>query len=227
MGGSFQIASIAGTAVRIHWTFFLLLAWVGYSDYAASGLSGALDSIAFVITLFACVVAHEFGHITAARRYGIRTPVVTVLPIGGVAALERMPRKPSEEIVVALAGPAVNVVIALVLSLFVRDLGTLEQANFLTDSTDFLSAVAQANIFLCLFNLIPAFPMDGGRVLRAALASWLGYERGTRIAGALGQILAVGFAFAAWRYHMPILFLIALFVFMAAGQESRAAALRR
>jgi Zn-dependent protease len=223
MGSSFEIARIAGTSVRVHMTFFLLLAYVAWVNYGdGGGWPAAIDGVTFVIALFACVVAHEFGHIFAARHYGIRTPVVTVLPIGGVASLERMPKKPSQEIAVALAGPAVNVVIALVLSLFVKDLSVEDGMAVLSSDTSFIKDLAYTNIMLVLFNLIPAFPMDGGRVLRALLASVLGFRTGTRVAALLGQALAVLFAFAAVYWGQPILFLVALFVFLAAGAEARA-----
>jgi stage IV sporulation protein FB len=148
--------------------------------------------------------------------------VVTVLPIGGVASLERMPQKPSQEIAVALAGPAVNIAIAAALMLVVPDLSVENSYGVLSGGTGFLQEIAYANIFLALFNMIPAFPMDGGRVLRALLAAWLGFRQGTRVAAVLGQALAAVFALAAVYYAMPILFLVALFVFLAAGAEARA-----
>ena len=223
MGSSFEIARVAGTSVRVHVTFFLLLAfiaWINYGD--GGGWDAAFEGVTFVLVLFACVVAHEFGHVFAARRYGIRTPVVTVLPIGGVASLERMPQKPSQEIAVALAGPAVNIVIAAAIMLVTPDLSVENSYGVLSGGTTFLQEIAYANIFLAVFNLIPAFPMDGGRVLRALLSAWLGFRQGTRIAALLGQALAALFALAAIAYGMPILFLVALFVFLAAGAEARA-----
>lgn len=223
MGSSFQIARIAGTSVRIHVTFFLLLAYIAWINYGDGGGSdAAIEGVTFVLVLFACVVAHEFGHIFAARRYGIRTPVVTVLPIGGVASLERMPQKPSQEIAVALAGPAVNIAIAAAIMLVTPDLSVENSYSVLSGGTTFFQEIAYANIFLAVFNLIPAFPMDGGRVLRALLSAWLGFRQGTRIAALLGQALAALFALAAIAYAMPILFLVALFVFLAAGAEARA-----
>ncbi len=223
MGSSFEIARIAGTSVRVHVTFFLLLAYIAWINYGdGGGWDAAIEGVTFVLVLFACVVAHEFGHIFAARRYGIRTPVVTVLPIGGVASLERMPQKPSQEIAVALAGPAVNIAIAAALMLVVPDLSVENSYGVLSGGTGFLQEIAYANIFLALFNMIPAFPMDGGRVLRALLAAWLGFRQGTRVAAVLGQTLAAVFALAAVYYAMPILFLVALFVFLAAGAEARA-----
>src|SRR5215813_3122630 len=132
MGWSIKLFDVGGTAVRIHLTFFLLLAWIAAIHWSRGGAPEAVDGVLFIIALFACVVLHEFGHIVAARRYGIRTPDVTLLPIGGVASLERMPEKPSQEIVVALAGPAVNLVIAAVLAFALAapfDLGPLTQLD--------------------------------------------------------------------------------------------------
>jgi Zn-dependent protease/CBS domain-containing protein len=166
------------------------------------------------------VVLHEFGHVFAARRYGIATSDVTLLPIGGVASLERMPEKPAQEIVVALAGPAVNVVIALVLIFLLgaqfdlSQMAQLEQAQ-----TTLIGRIAAANVMLCVFNLIPAFPMDGGRVLRALLAIGMGYTRATRVAASIGQGLAVLLAFLG-LFGNPLLVLVAVFIFLAASGEA-------
>jgi Zn-dependent protease len=181
MGWSFKLFDVAGTAVRIHPTFFLLLAWIAAIYWVQGGPAAAINGVIFITILFVCVVLHEFGHILAARHYGIRTPDVTLLPIGGVASVERMPEKPSQEIVVALAGPAVNLVIAAVLVLVLQarfdlsQLAQLEQAQ-----STLLGRIVAANVALFAFNLIPAFPMDGGRVLRALLVVKLGYTTATR-----------------------------------------------
>src|SRR5215210_7810014 len=168
---SLPIAVIAGTVVRVHITFLLFLVWIAGTHWRLGGQTVALDGVIFIVLLFACVVAHEFGHIFAARRYGIRTPEVTLWPIGGVASLERIPDNPREELVVALAGPAVNVVIAGVLVLFLgANLDGAAIAELENPRAALLARLAAANIFLVVFNLIPAFPMDGGRVLRALLA---------------------------------------------------------
>ena len=221
MGWSIKLFSWGGTAVRMHITFLLLLAWIAAVQWSRGGAHEAISGVLFILVLFACVVLHEFGHIWAARRYGIRTPDVTLLPIGGVAALERMPEKPSQEIVVALAGPAVNLVIALVL---ITALGLrLDAGQMSLDAlqSSFLAQVAVANVVLFVFNLIPAFPMDGGRVLRAVLAMWLGHASGTRLAATIGQVLAVGFAFLGFMGN-PMLILIAIFIFLAASGEAGA-----
>ncbi len=220
MGWSIRVVDIAGTSVRIHLTFFLLLAWFGISSWMQGGPAAAIDSLIFILLLFGCVVLHEFGHVFAARRYGIRTPDVTVLPIGGLARLERMPEKPGEEFVVAIAGPLVNVVIALVLIVFLgasfnlSDMAEIEKA-----SSSLTARLAAANVALVLFNLIPAFPMDGGRVLRALLATRFSYVRATQIAARAGQVIAVGFGFVG-LLGSPLLVLIAVFIFFAASTEN-------
>src|SRR5215210_5884929 len=207
---SLPIAVIAGTVVRIHITFLLFLIWIAGTQWQLGGQVAALDSVLFIVLLFACVLAHEFGHIFAARRYGIRTPEVTLWPIGGVASLERIPDKPSEELVVALAGPAVNVVIAAVL---IAVMGATPDSAAMTAMENpragLIPRLAAANIFLVVFNLIPAFPMDGGRVLRALIAMRAGRAQATRIAARIGQGAAFAFAF------------IGLFIYLAATAEAQ------
>src|SRR5215218_880305 len=213
---SLPIAVIAGTVVRIHITFLLFLIWIAGTQWQLGGQVAALDSVLFIVLLFACVLAHEFGHIFAARRYGIRTPEVTLWPIGGVASLERIPEKPSEELVVALAGPAVNVVIALAILLVLDQ--TLDEAAMTeleNPRAQLLARVAAANVFLIVFNLIPAFPMDGGRVLRALLAMRMGRAEATRVAARVGQGAAFLFALAG-LFVSPMLIVIGLFVYLAA-----------
>ena len=220
MGWSFRLFDVAGTAVRIHFTFFLLLAWLGAAHWIRGGAAEAIDGVLFIVILFMCVLLHEFGHVFAARRYGIKTPDVTLLPIGGVASLERIPEKPSQEIVVALAGPAVNLVIALALIVVLGARFDLSQMAQLEQAQSTLTGrVAAANVVLLLFNLIPAFPMDGGRVLRALLAIPLGYTRATRAAAGVGQALAVAFALIG-LFGNPMLMLIAVFIFLAASGEA-------
>ena len=220
MGWSFRLFDVAGTAVRIHFTFFLLLAWLGAAHWIRGGAAEAIDGVLFIVILFVCVLLHEFGHVFAARRYGIKTPDVTLLPIGGVASLERIPEKPSQEIVVALAGPAVNLVIALALIVVLGARFDLSQMAQLEQAQSTLTGrVAAANVVLLLFNLIPAFPMDGGRVLRALLAIPLGYTRATRAAAGVGQALAVAFALIG-LFGNPMLMLIAVFIFLAASGEA-------
>jgi Zn-dependent protease/CBS domain-containing protein len=220
MGWSIRLFDVGGTAVRIHLTFFLLLAWIAAIHWTRGGAAAAVDGVLFIVLLFACVLLHEFGHVFAARRYGIGTSDVTLLPIGGLASLERMPEKPSQEIFVALAGPAVNLVIALALVVLLGARFDLSQMAQLQEATTTLAGrVAAANVALCVFNLIPAFPMDGGRVLRALLAIPMGYTRATRVAATIGQGLAFVFAFLGLMGN-PLLILIAVFIFLAASGEA-------
>ena len=226
MSWSFSIGRLFGSELRVHVTFFLLLAWVGYAAYVNSGWPGALENVLFVVALFACVVAHEFGHALTARRYGIKTPDITLLPIGGLARLEKMPENPVQEIIVALAGPAVNVVIWAVLMLLGADL-SLEMAEEVDlTGPGFLGRLAFVNLFLALFNLIPAFPMDGGRVFRAVLSLAMDRVQATQVAATAGQIVAFLFGFAGLSSGNPILILIAVFVFIAANAESQDVAMR-
>jgi Zn-dependent protease/CBS domain-containing protein len=219
MSWSIKLFTLGGTAVRMHLTFLLLLAWIAAIQWMHGTAQDAAYGVLFILVLFACVVLHEFGHIWAARRYGIRTPDVTLLPIGGVASMERMPEKPAQEIVVALAGPAVNAVIALVL---IGALGlSLDPSHLSVEGlqSSFWVQVAAANVILLIFNLVPAFPMDGGRVLRAVLAMWLGFGPATKVAARIGQGLAVVFAVIGLMGN-PLLVLIAVFIFLAAAGES-------
>jgi Zn-dependent protease len=219
LGWSIKLFTLGGTAVRMHLTFLLLLAWIAAVQWTRGTPQDAISGVLFIIVLFGCVVLHEFGHIWAARRYGIRTPDVTLLPIGGVAKMERMPEKPSQEIAVALAGPAVNALIALVLIAVLGLRFDPEQVSLAALQSTFLAQVALANVVLLGFNLIPAFPMDGGRVLRALLAMWLGYTRGTQVAARIGQVLAVVFAILGFMGN-PLLVLIAIFIFLGAAGEA-------
>src|SRR5215210_1946491 len=218
---SLPIATIAGTVVRVHVTFLLFLVWIGGSYWHMGGRGAAVEGVLFIVLLFACVLAHEFGHIFAARRYGIRTPDVTLWPIGGVASLERIPDNPREELVVALAGPAVNVVIALAL---IALMGATPDSAAMTAMENpragLIPRLAAANIFLVVFNLIPAFPMDGGRVLRALIAMRAGRARATHIAARIGQGAAFVFALLG-LFTNPMLIVIGLFIYMAATAEAQ------
>ncbi|KAF0120551.1 MAG: peptidase M50, partial [Methylocystaceae bacterium] len=220
MRWSLTIGSFMGTAVRIHVTFLLLLGWIGFAAYQRGGAVAARDSLLFIVAIFVCVVLHEFGHIFMARRYGIVSPVITLLPIGGVADMESMPDKPRQELLIALAGPAVNLVIAALLILFLGAVDFSDAIQIGDPSVNLLKRLAAVNIFLAAFNLIPAFPMDGGRVLRAALSIWIGKGRATRIAAQIGQ----GFAFLLGflgLFGNPLLLFIAIFVYIAAAGEAQ------
>ncbi|MDE4131608.1 site-2 protease family protein [Phaeobacter sp. QD34_3] len=229
MTWSFTLGRLLGSEVRVHVTFFLLLAWIGISAYQEQGLPGAIENTAFVLALFACVLAHEFGHALMARRYGIATPDITLLPIGGLARLERMPTNPWHEIAVAFAGPAVNIAIWAILVVIGAGQWTLES---LTDPAqaftiwNFLGRLAAVNLILAIFNLIPAFPMDGGRVLRAALCLGMDRVKATRVASIAGQICAIGLAYLGLTSGNPVLVLVAGFVFIAANAENQDVAMR-
>lgn len=221
MSWSINIGRVAGIELKIHLTFLLLLAWIGVAYYISGGAQAAVEGVLFICSVFACVVLHEFGHAMAARMYGIGTRDITLLPIGGLARLERFPQKPGQEIVVAAAGPAVNVVIAILLILIV---GTPVQPDVLAEVENpqigFFTKLAAVNIFLVLFNMIPAFPMDGGRVLRAILSYRMDRAAATRVAASIGQGLAFAFGFAGLIYGNAILVFIAIFVYLAAGAEA-------
>jgi len=227
MAWSFPVGRIFGSEIRIHMTFFLLLLWIGVAHYQQGGTAAAVDGVLFILALFACVVAHEFGHVLTARRYGIKTPDITLLPIGGVARLERMPEKPRQEILVALAGPAVNIMIAAALILLLGARADMQSLESLQNPTlSFLARLASVNLFIAVFNLIPAFPMDGGRVLRAALAMRMDRPRATRVAATVGQAFAFLLGFLGLVGGNPILILIAFFVYLAAGAEAQATGLQ-
>jgi len=226
VGWSWKLGRIAGIDVYVHATFALLLLWVGFVNYAPrQSLADALAGLAFILCLFAVVVLHELGHALTARRYGIKTRDITLLPIGGVARLERMPSDPTQELLVALAGPAVNVVLAgllfAVLAARGWAVGSVEQlaAELSTFGGNLLLQLFVANVFLALFNLLPAFPMDGGRVLRALLAMRMDYVKATRIAAGVGQMMAVLFGIVGLLGN-PFLLIIALFVWVGAAAEA-------
>jgi stage IV sporulation protein FB len=226
MSWSINIGSVAGTVIKVHVTFLLLLAWIFGVEYISGGPQEALNSLLFIVLLFLCVLLHEFGHILTARRFGVRTPDVILLPIGGVARLERIPENPREEFLIAIAGPAVNVAIALLLivvggaNLSADHLHAVESAN-----VSMIDRLAAVNLFLALFNLIPAFPMDGGRVLRALLATHFGYVRATEIAAQIGQWVAFALGFLG-LFGNPLLIFIAIFVYLAASAEAHLVATR-
>lgn len=225
MPWSVTIGRLGETAIRIHVTFLLFLVWIWAAYYRSGGSQAAWEGVLFVALLFFCVLLHELGHVVAARRYGVKTPDITLWPFGGIANLERIPEKPSQELVVAIAGPAVNVVIALVLLVVLSltltggDLKAEDLAKIEDPRTSMLVKLAGANIFLVLFNLIPAFPMDGGRVLRALLAMRMGFARATALAASIGQGLAIGLGLLG-IFTNPMLMIIGVFVFLAASGEA-------
>lgn len=222
MKWSVKIAQFKGIPVYIHATFLLILGWVALTHWLRDrDILMAAQGVFFILLLFLCVVLHEYGHALAAIRYGIKTRDITLYPIGGVAKLERMPDKPGQELVVALAGPAVNVVIAALLFAILMLTNTLQPlATLSITGGSLLERLMVVNIFLVAFNLLPAFPMDGGRVLRALLAMRLDYVRATQIAASIGQGMALLFGFLGF-FANPFLLFIAFFVWIGATQESQ------
>ena len=221
MKWQWKLGRFAGIDVFVHATFLLLIGWVGYSHWTEhQSWAKVAEGIFFILVLFGCVVLHEYGHALTARKYGIKTRDITLYPIGGVARLERMPEKPIEELWVALMGPAVNVVIAAGLFAYLFVTNSLVPLTDLTvASGSFLERLLTVNISLVLFNLIPAFPMDGGRVLRAFLAMRMEYVRATQIAANVGQGMA--FLLGFWGlFNNPFLLFIAFFVWIGASQEA-------
>jgi Zn-dependent protease/CBS domain-containing protein len=220
MPWSLTIGRFGGTAVRVHITFIIFLAWIGFSAWQSHGSRAARDTILFIALIFACVVLHEFGHIFVARRFGITTPQVTLFPIGGIASMQRIPEKPAQELAVAIAGPLVNLGIAMLLFLALGSVEPNQLARLDDPGVSLLARLATANIFLFLFNLIPAFPMDGGRVLRALLAMKVGRPMATKAAATIGQGLAFVFGFLG-LFGNPLLLFIAIFVYVAAAGEAQ------
>ncbi len=224
MSWSWKIATVRGIGVYLHATFWLVVAWILFVYLATGqGLFAALQGVAVVLLLFLCVVLHEFGHALAAQRYGIQTRDITLYPIGGVARLERIPRNPSQELVIALAGPAVNVLIAGGLALILLATKAFDGTEQLVSGEgNVLRKLFWMNLLIVGFNMLPAFPMDGGRVLRALMAQRMEYGRATQLASTVGQ----GMAFLMGLYGLfgpspqPMLLFIAFFVYVGAGQEA-------
>lgn len=227
MGWSWKFVEVAGIGVYVHATFFLLIGWVALLHWTeGQSLAAVLQGVGFILALFGCVVLHEFGHALTARRYGIKTRDVTLLPIGGVARLERMPDRPVQELWVALAGPAVNLVIGAALFFWLQLISAPEPlAPMNVARASFSQRLMAVNLFLAGFNMIPAFPMDGGRVLRALLAIRMEYTRATQVAASLGQGLALLFGFIGF-FTNPFLLFIALFVWIGAAQEASMAQMK-
>jgi Zn-dependent protease/CBS domain-containing protein len=230
MKWSWPIGRVRGIELRVHATFLILLAWLALVYYRAGGTAGAaIGGVLFTLALFASVVLHELGHALVARRFGVPTRDITLLPIGGVARLEYIPDKPKQELAIALAGPAVTLGIALVLAVALRLSGVSLTAATTSSRSNaapfgavpFLVQLMWVNVTLLLFNLLPAFPMDGGRVLRAALALRGDYVRATETAARVGRAFALLFGIVGLMYN-PFLVLIALFVWLGAAAEAGA-----
>lgn len=215
-----------GIQVLVHWTFLLLIGWVVYSSLSEGGdLQEAVFSVGLILVLFGCVVLHEFGHALTALHYGVGTKSILLLPIGGVASLERMPEEPRQELLITLAGPAVNLVIVLLVGvpfwLYIGSFALPEVLDAPPTWFSVLGFVVMANMVLFLFNLIPAFPMDGGRILRSLLSMRMDRVKATHIATLVGRTLAVGFIVAAFYWGRPLWAFIGLFVFLGATAEYR------
>lgn len=224
MKGSLKLGKIAGIGLFIHWTFSLLILFIVYINYkAGQNTTQILWSVLFILCIFLTVFMHEMGHALTAKKYNIITRDITLLPIGGVARLERLPEKPSEELAVAFAGPMVNIVLALITSMFISLPNTPEemvsQLSNGVNANNFFLNFYFVNIVLAFFNLIPAFPMDGGRILRALLSYKLERHQATKIAARIGQVIALGFILLGF-FSNPFLIFIGIFVFMGAQIES-------
>ena len=225
MRWSWKIGSVAGIEIRVHATFLILLAWAALASYQASGTAaGAARGVLFILALFASVTLHELGHALEAKRCGVPTRDITLLPIGGVARLAYIPRDPRQELRIAIAGPAVTLAIIVATYVALRALGITPSAaqDSLTGPGNLLSRLLWANVSLFVFNLLPAFPMDGGRVLRATLALRMDYVRATNVAAAIGKAFALVFGVVGVFFN-PFLVVIALFVWIGAAGEASAA----
>ncbi|MFN3595771.1 MAG: site-2 protease family protein [Rubricoccaceae bacterium] len=228
--GRLRLGRFFGIDVFLHWTFVLLIVGAfAFFLLGGRGVNEALGGVGLIAAVFACVVLHEYGHALMARRFGVPTKDITLYPIGGVARLQRLPEDPKQELLIALAGPAVNVVLALAIYAWLALSGTplLAPTGLLGPAGAFWSNLLWLNVVLVAFNMLPAFPMDGGRVLRALLAFRLDYARATRIAAGVGQGMAILFGLlAVMPPFNPFLLFIALFVYLGAQQEAHAALMR-
>jgi len=227
MKWTLKLGRFAGIDVYLHTTFFLLIGWIGLSYWLQeNSVIAALAGVAFILALFGSVVLHEYGHALTARRYGVKTRDITLYPIGGVASLERIPEEPRQELWVALAGPLVNVVISAVLFVGLLFTGNLEPITSLSvTGGSFVQRLMVTNLALVGFNLLPAFPMDGGRVLRSLLAMRMEYVSATQIAASIGQGMAFVFGFIG-LFRNPFLLFIAFFVYIGAQNEAQSVRLR-
>ncbi len=222
-----RIGTFGGVGVYIHWSFWMLLAFYLISTTVEQGLWAGLAAVGFIASVFLCVVLHEFGHVAAAAAFGIPTLDITLLPIGGMARLQRMPEKPIQELWIALAGPAVNLAIAaLLLPLVALGASSSPIDELVDQKMGFIPGMLTVNIVLAVFNLLPAFPMDGGRILRSLIAMRTGYLYATEIAARVGRWMALLFAILGIYYLNFGLVLLAVFIFFAGTGELFAARLR-
>jgi len=222
LGWSINLFRIFGIQLAVHASFVLLLAYYGWRGWQLGGAGGALWSVAVIVLFFVCVVLHELGHSLTARRYGVRVPRILLLPIGGMAEMDRIPRRPSAELIITIAGPAVNYLLVLLLLPLIWHelLGLVEIPDF--SAADMLTQLWWANLIMGTFNLLPVFPMDGGRIFRALLAFKLPYLRATWWAVRVGQALAAIFAaLAVFYFNNMMAGVLFVFIFMAGGTEYR------
>lgn len=226
MAWSFSIGRVAGIAIKVHITFFLILILGAFQWGQPYGITGAIYGVLLMILLFVCVTLHELGHSLVAQRFGVPVREIVLLPLGGVALLAKNATKPWHEFLIAAAGPLVNVLISILLfaitgaaAAFGSFDGSALQMNSPPSLSGMLVWLLQANIMLVLFNLIPAFPLDGGRMLRATLAMFMSYQRATRIATLIGQVIAILLGVLGVTSGNFALVLVAIFIFFGAGQE--------
>lgn len=230
MRWSFRILTVAGIGIYLHITFLLLVGFLASRFFQQGGGSYAVHGTALILSIFGCVLLHELGHALTARRFGVRTKDIILLPIGGVARLERIPTEPMQELLIAIAGPAVNVVIVLLLGAAIYslkidlELSTEDIIKPRVGLDVYLVQLLDLNVILVLFNLVPAFPMDGGRILRSTLAFFMDHGKATRIAAGVGQSLAIVFGLYGLGIPtgqiQPMLVLLAVFVFLGASGEA-------
>jgi len=225
MKWSLNLGKVAGIRLSVHWTFIILIGWIFLMHYRLENdTQQALMGVLFILALFVCVTLHELGHALTAKRFNIVTKSIILLPIGGLAQMEKLPEKPAQELAVAIAGPLVNVIISLVLFFYLQSIDAFPAIDKMPtlkhiDGTNFAFNLFVANLVLAAFNLIPAFPMDGGRVLRAFLAFKLSRAKATKIAAGIGQFLAILFVFFGFFSNIWLVF-IGVFIFLGAGAEA-------
>ncbi|MGN6377270.1 MAG: site-2 protease family protein [Sphingomonas sp.] len=220
---SFTIAKVGGTVVRIHLTFLLLLIWIGVVSWTGAGARSAWIDVTFIVLLFGCVLLHELGHVTAARAFGIPTRDITLYPIGGLARIQSRFESPRQELVIASAGPAVSLLLAGLLTVVAGPPPAALTLDANTGWREMAGVLAAANLALAVFNLLPVFPLDGGRIARALLSWWFGRRAGTHVAVWTGRIAGVLFAFYGLTHSQIMLAVIGIFVVFAASAESVAA----
>lgn len=225
LGWSMNLFRIRGIQLSVHVSFIILLAYVAWEGWTEAAWLGALWSIAYMLALFACVTLHELGHAAAARRFGVHVPRILLLPIGGMAEMDSIPRRPREEIIIALAGPAVNYLIIGLLMIFVRFPSGLSFKYIELTPAGFGRYLVLVNLIMGIFNLLPAFPMDGGRVFRALLAMRLPYLRATKIAAHVGKAVAgAGAIYLIFYKHNTLGGVLFAFIIFAGECELRAVA---